>query len=315
MSAATFRVTTLNLSREHTAVIYPLSPEVFWRRVEITAQGLALQALGQGLPGGGQLRMQAACIGHPDRTGGMRIESMEISVCHRGEQVEQARVEVSRILALETRALVDALALHHNIFRHGDRAICQLGYTANALPAPAGFSYLLPECDPALEAEGACLTARAAEVIGYLVRQTDDTEQRAFAVGVLGRSGVPLVTDVIVPAGAAEGASRAGVDFSPEDWAWAQQAVDDLGPPFRILGPCHTHPYGALAPSAVDWELFTWAGGADALFIIAAQVGRQPVAAGYRWIAGSLEQVDLRVEAAQSRGEGVEEEAGACLEC
>jgi hypothetical protein len=45
--------------------------------------------------------------------------------------------------------------------------------------------------------------------------------------------------------------------------------------------------------------MFMWAGDASSLFVIASSVAGQPLVAGYRWILGTLLQVNLDVEHAE----------------
>lgn len=312
MTEPKFHVTTFNVERRDIAVLYPLSQEVFWRRIELAGQELALSCLGTTLSGGTRVKLEAVCIGRPGQFEGLTIEGCQLSVVgSEGVVVAAGTVSTGGLLALETQALADALALQHNLFRPGEHAATQLQYSLESLPEAPDLSYLLPECDRSVTAKAPLLTVRAAEVIGQLVERAGDAEQRGFSIGVVGPGGVPVVTDVLLPPWAAEG-GKAAVEFSPDDWAYALDAVAALGAPFRILGPCHTHPYGMLSPSAVDWDLLLWSVGAEGLAVIAAQVGSQPTAAGYRWIGGSLQRVPLQVEESEPVEAAGSEEVDAC---
>ncbi|MCE5237126.1 hypothetical protein LLH23_01365 [bacterium] len=298
MAGNGLHVTIHNQTNPDVATTFLMAPEVLWRRLELAAQGVALEELGSSLAGGTPLQLRVACQGQTTASGRLRLVTCRIEVRASDGTVATARdLPMSAVLLMETKALVEALSSHHNIFLPGDRATAALYVDQQAVPEVPVFDYVLPDCDYSVKAREAMLTAQAGAVISQLVAMTDEAEQRAFSVGVLGPGGVPVVTDVIVPPGAAEGAGAATVQFSPEDWAYAQDSVAAMGPPFRILGPCHTHPYGLIAPSPMDWDLCLWSAGAEGLFIIAASVGQQPTAAGFRWINGSLQQVNLHIEA------------------
>jgi hypothetical protein len=313
MADATLHATVFNLSRPGVATTFPLPDEVFLRRVELAAQQVPLPYLGTTLAGGSELRLRATCLGQTGTSGRMRLATCRVEALAADDTLVAARdIPMSAILLMEAQALVEALSAHHNIFLPGERAATHLYATDGALPELPEFTYLVPECDLSVTATEATLTARAGAIISEMASLTSEAEQRAFAVGCLGVGAVPMVTDVIIPPGEAEGAGPATVQFSPEDWAYAQDVVAALGPPFRILGPCHTHPYGGVTPSPVDWDLFMWSAGAEGLFVIAGAVGRQATAAGYRWINGSLQQVNLQVEDADEAVDAPDQEVRAC---
>ena len=319
MADAGFHITIFNQTRSDVATNFPMDPQVLYRRLELAAQEVALENLGGSVAGGTPLELRVSCHGQVTSTGRQRVVTCRVEVRATDGTVVGARdIPIGSVLLMETKALVEALGNHHNIFLPGERATSHLYVQDGAMPEVPVFNYTLPECDYSVTATEAMLTARAGAVISQLVALTDEAEQRAFAVGVLGPGNVPVVTEVIVPPGVGDNAGPATVQFSPDDWAFAQDTVAALGPPFRLLGPCHTHPYGLISPSPMDWDLCLWSAGAEGLFIIAAQVGRQATAAGYRWISGSLKQVNLHIEDGQDaealpQDEPDEEEVKSCL--
>jgi hypothetical protein len=293
-----YRLQTLSLDRTSVVVMHPLPAELVERRVELAAQHLALAHLGTGLEGGAKVAIQAEWQGETGDTG-VRLDGCDVRVTTAdGQELVSETIAPATVFLLETQALIDALSLHHNIFRPGERAASFLVQEGSEPLAPMEFKYTAPEYDAAVTVSDATLAPRASTIIADLTTRNESAEQHAFALGVLGPGGVPLVTDIAVPPEPPE-AQAATVDFTPEDWSFAREAVAELGPPFRILGPLHTHPAGAIRPSPEDWELFLWGGDAASLFIIAAMVGKRPVAVGYRW-AGTLTQVKLDVQADES---------------
>lgn len=284
---------TLSLDRSDVKVSYPLEPERLERRIELWGQDVALSGLGARLQPGECATLLAHW--HTRPAGKLHhLAAAEITVTDpAGDVVATDEVTLGQVFLLETQATVRALSSQHYVFRAGERAASFV--YADAPPVDLSFTYRLPTCDRSINWEGAMLSGSAAAIVGALVRDADEVERRAFAVGAIGPSGGCIVTDVLVPPGAGE-AEPAAVDFDPADWAFAQDAVARIGEPFRLLGPLHTHPPGSLTPSPDDWDLFTWCGDAGSLYIIASMVGGQPTAAAYRWTRGSLRQVDLRVE-------------------
>ncbi len=304
-----FSIQTTNLDREKNIVLYTRETRMVERRAELAAQGVAVDQLGDAIEGGAELSLRIEWETKPAASLGFALEACQITVSTEEQEAPllTERIPTSEIFLLETQQLIDALAVSHNIYRAGERASSVLYCAATEPPDPLDFQYTAPAYDPTVTAEDATMTSRAAEVIGSMVAETKDGEQRGFAIGILGPRGVPVVTDVIVPPNQEPG-RQTTVDFSPEDWFLAQEAVREMGSPFRILGPMHTHPPGSLKPSPDDWDVFLWGGDASSLFILAAAVGRQPVAAGYRWVRGTLERVGLTVEAADEAERVVEQE-------
>lgn len=298
MPSSEYCVTICNQTRPESMTTFGLSAEVLYRRLELAAQEVALAELGRSLAGGTPVALRVVCQGQISSSGRQRLITCRAEVRREDGALVAARdIPMGSVLLMETRALVEALSGHCNIFLPGERATSVLYANSGEVPELPEFRYILPECDGSVNAREAMLTPVAGTVISQLVALTETAEQRAFAVGVVGPGGVPVVTDILVPPGAAEGAGPATVQFSPEDWAFAQDAAADLGAPFRILGTAHTHPFGLIAASPTDWDLMMWAAGAEGLHVIAANVGgQQPTAAGYRWISGSLQQVNLHIE-------------------
>lgn len=296
-----FRVTTVNVDRPGVAIIGPLDSKVWGRRTELAAQGCVLPELGRSIAGGTPLQLQVKCFGGRQGAAGLLVDGIEVSALREsGVCMGQHEVLSGSILALETQALADCLALHMStLFRAGERAMSHLYYEdSQSLPPPAVFEFTMPECDLSVGVTHPTILARAGAVISEMIQATEEVEQRGFAVGVLGPGSVAVVTDVVVPPHEAEGAGQATVQFSAEDWMYAEDIVAGLGEPFRILGTCHTHPHGAITPSAFDWDVFTWAAGAEGLHLIGGNVGGRASVGGFQWVQGSLEQVKIEIERA-----------------